>query len=211
MRVRVKICGVTDAAGIDAAVDAGADALGFVFAVSERRLEPAHAQLLAQRVPAFVSTVAVFRYPTVPELMSMAVRFTPNRVQAEPGSDVLSEVGVDRLLPVFHDSEDLTQRVGSFLERQVTGRTVLLEAPGRGGRGVQPDWVRAAELARSCRLILAGGLNPDNVGDAIRQVRPWAVDVSSGVEQAPGKKDPAKVRDFLAAVRDAERSLGDEG
>ena len=207
MRVRVKICGVTDAQGIDAAVEAGADALGFVFAVSERRIDPADAQRLAERVPPLVSKVAVFRYPTLPELQSMRARFAADVIQAEPGRDVLKEAGRVRLLPVFHDSESLLDRVTRLHEGGGGPRTILLEGPGRGGRGVRPDWSRAEAAARLGPLILAGGLTPENVGEAIRTVRPWGVDVSSGVESAPGTKDPARIRAFIAAVREAEREL----
>lgn len=207
MRVRVKICGITDPVALEAAVDAGADAIGFVMAASERRVEPRRAAELAADLPAFVTTVAVFRYPTVPELQSMAARFTPHLVQAEPGRDVLKEVERSRLLPVFHDSDTLEVRVANYLEVHGLTRTILLEGPGRGGRGVKPDWSRATTIARRGRLILAGGLDPDNVGDAIRAVRPYGVDVSSGVEASRGVKDPGRIRAFLEAVRDAESSL----
>jgi phosphoribosylanthranilate isomerase len=86
---------------------------------------------------------------------------------------------------------------------------VLLEGPGRGGRGERPDWDRAARIARCTTLVLAGGLTADNVGDAIRRVRPYAVDVSSGVESAPGVKSVLEIERFIAAVRAAERAGAD--
>lgn len=208
MRIRVKICGIMEPVALEAAVDAGADAVGFVMAASERRIEPKRAAELAAELPAFVTTVAVFRYPTVPELQSMAARFTPHLVQAEPGRDVLKEIERHRLLPVFHDSDSLEVRVANYREVQGLERTILLEGPGRGGRGVRPDWSRATIVARRGRLILAGGLDPENVGDAIRAVRPYGVDVSSGVESSRGVKDPVRIRAFLQAVRDAEAGLG---
>ncbi len=206
MRVRVKICGITEPEGLQAAVDAGADAVGFVMGTSERRIEPKRAAELARELPAFVTVVAVFRYPTIPELQSMAARFSPHWIQAEPGRDVLNEVARHRLLPVFHDSDSLAVRVGHFFEAHRGPKTILLEGPGRGERGEAPDWERARLIARQGPLILAGGLNPDNVGEAIRAVRPHGVDVSSGVESASGVKDPTRIRTFLAAVRDAEQA-----
>lgn len=210
MRVRVKICGITDPVSLEAAVDAGADAIGFVFAASERRVEPHRAAELASALPAFVTSVAVFRHPTVPELQSMAARFQPHLVQAEPGRDVLNEISRSRLLPVFHDSDSLPIRVSNYFEVHSGAKTILLEGPGRGGRGVRPDWSRATQVSRLGRLILAGGLNPENVGEAIRGVRPYGVDVSSGVESSPGVKDPARIHAFLQAVRDAEAGLVQE-
>ena len=204
----MKICGITEPFGLEAAVEAGADAVGFVMAASERRVEPKRAAELARDLPPFVSAVAVFRYPTVPELRSMAARFTPHLVQAEPGRDVLKEVPLGRLLPVFHDSDSLAVRVANYFEVHPNARSMLLEGPGRGGRGVRPDWTRASRIATQGRLILAGGLTPDNVGEAIRAVRPYGVDVSSGVEASKGVKDPVLIHAFVEAVRDAERSLG---
>lgn len=204
MRVRVKICGVKDRSAVDAAALAGADALGFVFAVSERRISAEAAHALASDLPAFVGTVGVFRYPTVPELQSVGARFAPDLVQAEPGRDVLKHVSPGRLLAVFHDSDSLLDRVLRFRETRGPNATILLEAAGRGGRGAKPDWTRAEQAARTGPLVLAGGLTPDNVVEAIQTVRPWGVDVSSGVESAPGVKDPARIRAFIQAVRSAQ-------
>jgi phosphoribosylanthranilate isomerase len=102
---------------------------------------------------------------------------------------------------VVHDGDDLLARLPPG------AGTLLLEAPGRGGRGVAPDWGRAAILAGRVRLVLAGGLTPENVGEAIRRVRPYGVDVASGVESAPGVKDRARMFRFVAAVRRAEADL----
>jgi phosphoribosylanthranilate isomerase len=88
---------------------------------------------------------------------------------------------------------------------------VHLEGPGRGGRGVQPDWCRASELARANHLTLAGGLTPDNVAQAVRIVRPAGVDVSSGLESEPGCKDPRLIQAFVTAVRGVEREISGRG
>ncbi len=206
MIVRVKICGVTDAAGADLAVEAGADCLGFVFAESERRVDVAEALRAAADVPQRVGRVAVFRHPSASEVDRVVRKFAPSRVQSEPDPEVLAAVPGESLLPVFHDTEDLVERVRRFRDAFGDG-LILLEGAGRGGRGTRADWTRAERVARLGPVALAGGLTPDNVAEAIRRVRPWAVDVSSGVERAPGVKDPDKVRGFVDAVRAAERQV----
>lgn len=201
-RVRIKICGITDASGVDAAVEAGADAVGFVFAESARRLFPSDAIPLVSRVPPFVTSVAVFRYPTPAEIEEVVRQVRPDIIQVEPSPPLfeLARRHGWRILPVIHDEPDWDHQLthdGLF----------LLEGRGRGGRGVKPDWERAAVIARARHLVLAGGLTPVNVGDAIRRVRPWAVDVSSGVESTPGIKDADRIRAFIDAVRQAEQHL----
>ena len=196
---RVKICGVTSVDAVDAAVAAGADAIGFVLAPgSPRRLDLDAARRLADRVPPFVARVAVLRHPTADEARAVIEALHPDLLQAEP-SDALERAvaGRARLLAVLHDGPDLLARVPPG-----TG-AVLLEAEGRGGRGVPPDRDRAAALARLVPLVLAGGLTPENVAAAIVAVRPVAVDVSSGVESSCGVKDPRRIADFIAAVRRA--------
>lgn len=204
MRTRIKICGVRTPEAVRAAADAGADAVGFVFADSPRRVAPEEAVGLAALLPPFVARVAVFRHPAARELAGVLRRFPADLVQTEPAPG-LAEAGVEeaRWLPVLHDRpgllDDPVPGDGSG-----PGRCALLEAAGRGGRGVRPDWERAARLARRIRLVLAGGLTPENVEEAILRVRPWAVDVSSGVESEPGVKDPERIAAFAAAVRRAD-------
>jgi phosphoribosylanthranilate isomerase len=206
--VRIKICGVTEPVAIRTAVDAGVDLLGFVFAPSERRVEPARAAELARGLPDSVATVGVFRYPSTEEIDHVLSGFELDFVQAEPGPAVRRRVVPSRVLSVFHDSDSLLERASRFRQTHGPDARILLEAAGRGGRGIRPDWSRAASLARNGKLILAGGLTPDNVAAAIRQVRPYGVDVSSGVESRPGVKDPRKITAFVEAVRDIEQELG---
>jgi phosphoribosylanthranilate isomerase len=205
-RVRIKVCGLTDAHALDAAVDAGADAIGFVFAESPRRVALDRAEVLVERVPALVSRVAVLKNPSQEHAAAVAscAWFSLMQCDVEDQS-TLQAAGVRTpRLPVV--------RVGTKpFELMMTARMelpayILVEGP-RSGVGETVDWTLVATLARRTRLILAGGLNPDNVAHAIHTVRPFAVDVSSGVESAPGKKDPIKIKDFIAAVRDAERSI----
>jgi len=206
MNVKVKVCGVTTPDAARAAVDAGADALGYVFAESPRRLEIPRAIEVAAAVPSFILRVAVFRHPAVEEVQDVLSRFRPHLVQTEPDERFSVLPGIDRLLlPVFHDAENIVDEVKGFVAGAHLTSGVHFEAAGRGGRGVLPDWNRAAEIARIAPLVLAGGLNPDNVEQAIRQVLPFAVDVSSGVESEPGVKDARLVRSFVEAVRRAEQ------
>ena len=193
MSVFVKICGLRDAAAIDAAVDAGAAALGFVFAQSPRRIEPAQAARLSRDVPSDVLRIAVTRHPTDDELQAVFEDFIPDYLQtdAEDFQGITLPAGC-RALPVY--------REGQLAHEPQPGTRILFE--GRNsGTGITADWDQARSLADRCELILAGGLNPDNVAEAIERVRPWGVDVSSGVERERGIKDPQKIRAFIARVR----------
>ncbi len=209
MRVRIKICGITDPTAAVAASDAGADAVGFVFyPPSPRNLEPDAATDLARHVSPLVTRVAVFRSPESREIKDVVSRFHPHVIQVEPSAQSVAAIPDSvALLPVFHEGPHLEDEVAAFIPRSGAAPTIVLEAAGTGGRGLAPDWDRAAKLAKSTHLVLAGGLSPDNVADAIRLVRPWAVDVSSGVESSPGVKDPKLIAAFVAAVREAEMEM----
>ena len=207
MHISVKICGITSETVVDAAVSSGADRVGFVLARSPRRVSPRRAAELAARTPDVVQTVAVLRDPTRRRLHAAIMESGVDLIQAEPNDATADAIrggslDADRLLPVIHDGDDVLLRVNGL-------RDVHLEGPGRGGRGVRPDWQRAAELARVTHLTLAGGLTPDNVAEAIRLVRPAAVDVSSGVESEPGVKDLYLIDAFVRAVRLAERETAE--
>lgn len=201
MNVRVKICGVTTPECVTAAVEHGADAIGFVFAESPRQVDITLARRLRDIMPAFVNAVAVFRHPSVDWVTEVVSAFQPDVVQTEVTDAIRAAVHTRAtLLPVVHDEPDLISRVKTA---HAPRETVLLEAAGRGGRGIAPSHDRAREIAQLTPLVLAGGLHPENVGAAIRTVRPYGVDVSSGVERAPGIKDPEKIAAFCAAVREA--------
>lgn len=210
MHIRIKICGLTTVEAARAASSLGADAVGFVFAFpdSPRCIDVDTACAIAGHLHPFVTRVAVFRHPDTAAVSEVLSAFGPDVVQSEPADALLAAVaGRAEFLPVLHDSDDLAHRVESLAAERAARPTILLEAAGVGGRGIAPDWLRAAEVARSTNLILAGGLTPDNVAGAIRAVRPTGVDVSSGVESAPGIKDPDLIADFVAAVRTVERAL----
>ncbi len=197
MRRLVKICGLREAEAIDAAVAAGADALGFVFADSVRRISPREAAVLSKRVPRGTLRVAVMRHPAVELWREVEAVFRPDVLQTDAAD--LAELPVPAGIicwPVVREADG----VG---ETELPGTYVYEGATSGGGQPV--DWQRAARLARAGRMILAGGLDAGNVREAIATVDPFGLDVSSGVESAPGVKDPGLIEDFLRAVRAAER------
>jgi phosphoribosylanthranilate isomerase len=194
MSLWVKVCGVASEAAIEAAVAAGADAVGFVFhAGSPRNLAPARAAELAAHVPRGVRRVAVTRHPTQALLDAIVASLRPDLLQTDL-ADLAALVRPAWLsaLPVLR----------SGASPPVLPPRFLFEG-AESGRGEAADWTEAARLARRAELVLAGGLGPGNVAAAIAAVRPFGVDVSSGVESAPGVKDAALIREFVAAARAA--------
>ena len=181
---------------VEAAVDAGADALGFVFAASPRQVSPEMARTLCRGLTRAVVRVAVFRHPTVSEWIRVRDVFKPDWVQ----TDAEDFSGLGRLdcepLPVFRSAD----------RADTSWPARILFEGARSGRGNLADWQGAARIASRTRMVLAGGLSQDNVVDAIEAVRPWGVDVSSGVERSRGVKDPRRIREFIARVRAAEQS-----
>ena len=199
----IKICGLRTRDAVDQAVAAGANALGFVFAESCRRVGVAEAAELTRDVPASVKRVAVMRAPTAEQWREVAEGFRPDWLQMEAANyPVLGFPDDVFSLPVYRDSPDLDE---GALAREATA---LFEGV-QSGAGQIADWDRAARLARVTRLVLAGGLNPDNVVAAIDAVHPWGVDVSSGVESSRGVKDAAKIVAFIEAVRRREHASED--
>jgi phosphoribosylanthranilate isomerase len=198
--VFVKICGLKTAAAVDAAVAAGADALGFVFAESPRRISPAAAAELTRHLPAHIARIAVMLHPSVAEWNEVRDVFHPDWLQTDAGDFAALEIP-DSIgqFPVYRDSgsEDFSAGGKKWPQH-------LLYEGARSGVGAQADWQRAAQVARQTCMMLAGGLNPQNVTEAIIQVRPWGVDVSSGVESSPGVKDPEKIVAFITAAKQAE-------
>lgn len=204
MRIFVKICGLSTPDSVATAVEAGVDALGFVFAQSPRRVTPAEAVRLCRDVPEALRRVAVMHHPGDEEWQVVRALFRPDWLQTDardfatlnPGSDV-------KRIPVYRDGDELPDAAS------LGGDEVLLYESAHSGAGQLADLERAAALARRAKLIVAGGLDPDNVGAVIARVRPFGVDVSSGVESSRGQKDPARIRAFVAAVREAEKTYAD--
>jgi anthranilate phosphoribosyltransferase len=211
--VWVKICGLNSAAAVLAVTECGADAAGFVFADSPRRVSPGRAHELAALLPPNVERVAVFHNASADRIGEVLSEFEADIVQCEPVEEAIEAV-VERgtaFLPVLHDRPDLDRQadVAAALQGGAAPAAVL-EAAGKGGSGARPDWNRAAALARRIPLVLAGGLGPDNVADAILAVRPYGVDVSSGVEARRGVKDPVRIAAFVEAARTAAAAVGAE-
>jgi phosphoribosylanthranilate isomerase len=186
----IKICGITSAAAVVAAVECGADAIGFVFAPSPRQLTPAQAADLSGQAPPELLRIAVTRHPTQALVDEIAARVRPHWLQTDIGDLAALNIPAGiRVLPV----------VRGELHGPPPAR-LLFEGPV-SGRGALGDWDGAAQLARHAELILAGGLHAGNVAAAIERVRPFGVDVSSGVESAPGIKDARRMAEFVTAVR----------
>jgi phosphoribosylanthranilate isomerase len=203
---RIKICGITSEADARAGVDAGADALGFVlYRKSPRYVEPAMVKQIIAALPPLVVPVGIFvneEAKVVRDLMDDC-----GLALAQLHGDETASYCLELARPVLKAVR--VKDRGSFLalaefQGRAGVRGFILDAYSAdryGGTGRPIDWSLAAEAARASTIILAGGLTPDNVGDAIRTVRPYGVDVSSGVESASGKKDHQKIRAFVAAVR----------
>jgi phosphoribosylanthranilate isomerase len=189
----VKICGLSSPEAVEAAVAAGADALGFVFAESPRQVTPEQAKTLCAAVPPHIVRVAVMRHPHKEHWERVLQVFEPNWLQSDADDFRWIKLPPGCVaLPVYRDSNapadsDLPDR--------------LLFEGTHSGSGRVADWDEAAGLARVTEIILAGGLTAYNVADAVNFVRPWGVDVSSGVERARGEKDPALISEFIARVR----------
>lgn len=194
----IKICGITDEAAVAAALQAGVDAVGFVFSPSPRQLQPALAARLAAPARGRALCIAVTRHPKQPLLDEIVRDFRPDGWQTDIGD--LGILRVPRQLPILP-----VLRSGS-LALESPPRRFLFEG-AVSGQGMTGDWGEAARLARQSQLILAGGLRPDNVAAALSSVRPFGVDVSSGVEEQPGRKSPALMAAFVAAARAAHARL----
>jgi phosphoribosylanthranilate isomerase len=195
----VKICGLTTRDAVEAAVAAGADAVGFVFAPSKRQVTAALGTQLAQGVPRRILRVAVMLHPTQSELDEVWSEFRPDVLQTDVGDLQTLRVPMGlRVMPVVRGGGG----VGLKPDLQPKHSRLLFEGPV-SGVGSTSDWSAAAQLARTTQLVLAGGLNATNIADAIAAVRPFGVDVSSGVEASPGIKDPARIHEFVQRARAA--------
>jgi phosphoribosylanthranilate isomerase len=205
MSVKVKICGITSVADGLAAAEAGADLIGLMFYDgSPRHIPLATAAEISRALPPFVQRVGVFVNPDL-ELVLRAIgecNLTLLQFHGDETSEFCTQFGLMSLKAIrIRDAASLDQLAGFQTD------AFLLDAyskGGLGGTGEMFNWDLAIEAQKFGKpIFLAGGLTPENVGEAVKKVWPFAVDVSSGVESAPGKKDAAKVRAFIAAVRSA--------
>lgn len=196
MNTLVKICGLTDSTDVSAVIDAGADAIGFVFAKSVRQVSVEHALDISQQVPKNMLRIAVMLHPTQEAWQIVAEGFSPDVLQTDAADfDYLEVADNIERWPVF--------REGQVLNTQCMPDTFVYEG-SKSGQGKTVDWQAAALLAAKKKMILAGGLGPHNIAEAIRQVHPFGVDVSSAVEASPGRKDAQKIAAFIAAAKSVE-------
>lgn len=201
MSLFIKLCGLSTPADVETAIGAGANAVGLVMTESPRQVSVAQAAHLRSLLPAEVLAVAVFHDPSSRLVEQVQRDVAPDLFQSEPGS--LQGLPRSSILPVVAEGPGLTHQVEAALEVTADG-WVLVDSSARGGTGRIVAWDNLASLPSRSRLVLAGGLTPHNVAGALRSVRPGGVDVSSGVEQSPGKKDHHLMRAFVTAARSVE-------
>jgi phosphoribosylanthranilate isomerase len=227
-RTRIKICGLTREADVDAAVQAGADAIGFVlYAKSPRAVSYARASELAQRLPAFVTPVLLFvNEDAIHSIANYSINKRAKcqflyQFHGDESPEQCAAAGIPFLRAARIPLESAASfDLVKFCSDYAAAQAILVDAhsDGFGGSGKSFDWKTQPwshpQIAASSRIVLSGGLTAQNVIDGIKLVRPWAVDVSSGVElDAPGGgtlkglKDPKKIIDFVAAVRRADEIL----
>lgn len=206
--VRVKICGITSAEDAKVAVDAGADAIGFVFAKSPRKISRERAREIADRLPPFVARVGVFVDETVEEILEIAryVRLSAAQIHNDrPAEEVEHIASAVHVVKAFRVRDRSTyDRVRQYPATSAYLFDAYVEGIAGGtGKRIERDLLPTLEEQRSFAKpwILAGGLSPENIESALKICRPYAVDVSSGVEASPGRKDEKLVREFVARVR----------
>jgi len=214
-RVRVKICGITSEKDLTATVTAGADAVGFVVNVpsSPRNLTVDKARKLIRTTPIFVESVAVTVPGNIDSLIKIYEELKPKAIQVH-GENVLNFSQIPKTILNTHLIRAISAKSDSVIktasEASNSFDAILLDtyANGKnGGTGTIHNWEISKQVRQAISpkpLILAGGLNPQNVGRAIQMVQPYAVDVSTGVESSPGIKDPKKVSEFIESVRRTE-------
>ena len=201
MSLFVKLCGLKTAADVETAVESGANAVGFVLTPSSRQISLTEAARLRRLLPESVLAVAVFNDPS-PDLIQQALEeVAPDLVQVEAQNG--TGVPIQKFLPVVLNGKGAEEAVMQALELTETGM-VLVDTAEKGGTGRRSDWGRLARMKVRDRIIVAGGLNPGNVGEAISAIGPLGVDVSTGIERRPGEKDPMLMRKFVRAARVAE-------
>ena len=201
----VKICGITRERDAQAAVDSGAAAIGFVFwEGSPRFIEPERARAIVRTLPPFVTPVGVFVNASIERVNELANTAELGAVQlhGEEQPDMLNAVARPVVKALGCVDEDTAAR----WPRRVLLLVDADDRVRRGGTGVKADWEAGARLAATRRILLAGGITPANIAEAVRTVRPFGIDVSSGVEESPGIKDAQRIRELFEALREGLRS-----
>ncbi len=208
--LRIKICGLTSPADLDAAVAAGADAVGLNFhPASPRSVDPERARTLLRLLPPFIEAVGVFVRRSIHDCRTLAGDLGLRSIQVHGGPAETVDAFPYRYVPAFQVREEadlaaIDRYLDDCRQAGVLPTAILVDghAPGlHGGTGQRAPWDLLVSWRPIVPLILAGGLTPENVALAVRTVRPWAVDVASGVESEPGRKDPDKMRRFIEEAR----------
>jgi phosphoribosylanthranilate isomerase len=207
MTVRIKICGIMNKEDALAAAHFGADALGFVFASSSRKVSAESAREIIKTLPPFVKTVGVFVDEDPERVSSIAATCGLDILQfhGSESVDYCNSFNRRVIKAVRMQSRDELKNLSNYVD-VVDGLLLDTYVPNKlGGTGITFDWELAVEARRYGRIILAGGLNPENVAAAIRMVKPYAVDASSGLERSPGVKDHEKMAQFTQEAMQAEK------
>lgn len=208
MRTRIKFCGCTDLRDVMLAVETGADAIGMIFAPSPRRITESSARHIAEHLPPFITPVGVFVNPTRDEVGRARDIFPDLVIQLHGDESPQFVSSLDgKVIKTVHVPHDATDSNAVELAANQHPRAILLfdtVVDGkRGGTGVTFPWRAVAPIARERQIIVGGGLNPENVPACVRAVRPFGVDVRSGIE-TDGRKDAMKMRAFVKAVKDSD-------
>ncbi|MGD9798372.1 MAG: phosphoribosylanthranilate isomerase [Acidimicrobiia bacterium] len=204
----VKVCGTTNEEDALLAVAMGADAVGFVFAPSPRQVSMDEVGHIVHRLPREILTVGVFKDESAERVVQLVHGAGLQAAQVHGGTAEDTRwirERVPTVFKVFAAGDPAVRRA-----REYGADAVLVDNP-RPGSGQVFDWSLAEDVPGGLRLVLAGGLSPDNVADAIATVHPWGVDVCTGVEASPGRKDPRRVRAFVAAAREAAPAVDPDG
>lgn len=199
---RIKICGITQVEDALAAVEAGADALGFIFSESPRRIGLSRAVKIAEKLPPLVSLVGVFLNQPLQEIQEAIAScpLTALQFHGQESPEFCRSFGAIKTIKVIRVKDQTS--LADISQYEVDAYLLDTYVKGQpGGTGKTFNWGLAADISSKYRIILSGGLSPDNVVEAIKRVRPFGVDVGSGVESSPGKKDHQKIRRFIHQVR----------
>ncbi len=205
---RIKFCGLTRAEDVDTAIELGVDAIGFVLVPgSKRELDAGAAATLRSRIPGTVTTVLLFKDASADRVRECVAAVKPDLLQfhGSESPDFCVQFGLPYLIAIPMGDDKVNVQDQARRHPRAAGILVDSHAHGgMGGQGVTFDW-SAVPASLNRPLVLAGGLSADNVAEAVRKVRPYAVDVSSGIESSPGVKDYAKMQAFIEEVRRVER------
>jgi phosphoribosylanthranilate isomerase len=217
--LRIKVCGITDPAASQVAARLGADAVGLNFYPSSPRfVDRDSAERILRELPPFVTPVGIFVNQSLDQVIGQMLDSSVRRVQTFQlygENHEVASIFPYRLIPAFpvrnrSSLQAIARHIDECRARQALPAAILLDAhvPGQyGGTGQTTPWELLADFKPGVPLLLAGGLTPENVAEAVRIVQPDGVDVASGVESAPGRKDPEKMRRFIGNARDAAAKL----